>query len=177
MYVFCEWFSDPTAVSDVRVNGYTETSLTLSWQQRDVQQSGYSYLLAFTHPNGTINQKTVNITTAQLLSLQSASPYNISIITQTADGTKSDPQFLTACTSKQLHCMTTQYCVYVLATYRVITSAQQSVVCLFSRAISSFQCGKGRPECFCCKAELVPSSGVPRWVFLPSVSVQLHRKQ
>ncbi|XP_067258289.1 receptor-type tyrosine-protein phosphatase eta-like isoform X2 [Chanodichthys erythropterus] len=91
-------YTNPTAVSDVRVNGYTETSLTLSWQQRDVQQSGYSYLLAFKHPNGTFNQKTVNITTAQLLSLQSASPYNISIFTQTADFTKSDPQFLTACT-------------------------------------------------------------------------------
>ncbi|XP_048040800.1 receptor-type tyrosine-protein phosphatase eta isoform X5 [Megalobrama amblycephala] len=91
-------YTNPTAVSDVRVNGYTETSLTLSWQQRDVQQSGYSYMLAFTHPNGTFNQRTVNVTTVQLLSLQSASPYNISIFTQTADGTKSDPQFLTACT-------------------------------------------------------------------------------
>ncbi|XP_051755908.1 receptor-type tyrosine-protein phosphatase eta isoform X3 [Ctenopharyngodon idella] len=90
-------YTNPTAVSDVRVNGYTETSLSLSWQQRDVQQSGYSYLLTFKHPNGTIDQKTVNNTAAQLLSLRSASQYNISIITQTAGGTKSDPQFLTAC--------------------------------------------------------------------------------
>ncbi len=101
VYVFfCEWFSDPTAVTDVRVIGYTETSITLSWQQLDSQQSGYVYLLTFTHPNGTADQKTVSNTTVQLLSLQSASQYNISIITQTPGGTKSDPQFITACSSK-----------------------------------------------------------------------------
>jgi len=94
------FFSDPTSVSDLRVNGYTETSITLSWKQHDVQQSGYSYLLTFTHPNGTFDQKTVSNNTVQLLSLQSASQYNISIITQTADGTKSVPQFITACSSK-----------------------------------------------------------------------------
>uniref|UniRef100_A0A673M4Z8 Protein tyrosine phosphatase receptor type Ja n=1 Tax=Sinocyclocheilus rhinocerous TaxID=307959 RepID=A0A673M4Z8_9TELE len=81
------------------MNGYTETSITLSWLQHDVQQSGYSYLLIFTHPNGTVDQKTVNNARAQLLSLQSASQYNISIITQTAGGTKSYPQFITACSS------------------------------------------------------------------------------
>ncbi|XP_077085178.1 receptor-type tyrosine-protein phosphatase eta isoform X2 [Siphateles boraxobius] len=90
-------YTNPTSVSDLRVNGYTETSITLSWKQHDVQQSGYSYLLNFTHPNGTFDQKTVSNTTVQLLSLQSASQYNISIITQTAGGTKSDPQFITAC--------------------------------------------------------------------------------
>ncbi len=101
VYVFfCEWFSGPTAVNDVRVIGYTETSITLSWQQLDSQQSGYSYLLTFTHPNGTADQKNVNNTSAQLMSLQSASQYNISIITQTAGGTKSNPQFITACSSK-----------------------------------------------------------------------------
>ncbi|XP_016299433.1 receptor-type tyrosine-protein phosphatase eta-like isoform X2 [Sinocyclocheilus anshuiensis] len=90
-------YTNPSAVTDVRVIGYTETSITLSWQQLDVQQFGYSYLLTFTHPNGTADQKTVSNTTAQLLSLQSASQYNISIVTQTAGGTKSDPQFITAC--------------------------------------------------------------------------------
>ncbi|XP_016092717.1 receptor-type tyrosine-protein phosphatase eta-like [Sinocyclocheilus grahami] len=89
-------YTNPTAVTDVRLNGYTETSITLSWLQHDVQQSGYSYLLTFTHPNGTVDQKTVNNARAQLLSLQSASQYNISIITQTAGGTKSYPQFITA---------------------------------------------------------------------------------
>lgn len=98
--VFCEWFSDPTAVTDVRVIEYTETSITLSWQQLDSQQSGYSYLLTFTHPNGTADQKNVSNTIVQLLSLQSASQYNISIVTQTAGGTKSDPQFITSCSSK-----------------------------------------------------------------------------
>ncbi|XP_067295076.1 receptor-type tyrosine-protein phosphatase eta isoform X2 [Pseudorasbora parva] len=90
-------YTNPTAVRDVRVNGYTETSITLSWQQYDDLQSAYSYLLTFTHPNGTSDQKTVSSTTAQLLSLQSASQYNISIITQTKGGTKSDPRFITAC--------------------------------------------------------------------------------
>ncbi|KAG1943170.1 receptor-type tyrosine-protein phosphatase eta [Pimephales promelas] len=94
---FIQCNTNPTSVSDLRVNGYTETSITLSWKQHDVQQSGYSYLLTFTHPNGTFDQKTVSNTTVQLLSLQSASQYNISIITQTADGTKSVPQFITAC--------------------------------------------------------------------------------
>uniref|UniRef100_A0A8C1PAW8 protein-tyrosine-phosphatase n=1 Tax=Cyprinus carpio TaxID=7962 RepID=A0A8C1PAW8_CYPCA len=95
---FLTAYTNPTAVTDVRLNEYTETSISLSWQQRDVQQSGYSYLLTFTHPNGIVDQKTVNYTRAQLLSLQSASQYNISIITQTAGGTKSYPQFITACT-------------------------------------------------------------------------------
>ncbi|XDV18094.1 hypothetical protein PO909_023862 [Leuciscus waleckii] len=90
-------YTNPTSVSHLRVNGYSETSIALSWQQYDVQQSGYSYLLTFTHPNGTFVQKTVSNTTVQLLSLQSASQYNISIITQTAGDTKSDPQFITAC--------------------------------------------------------------------------------
>ncbi|XP_052457542.1 receptor-type tyrosine-protein phosphatase eta [Carassius gibelio] len=89
-------YTNPTAVTDVRLNEYTETSISLSWRQLDVQQSGYSYLLSFTHPNGTADQKTVNNTRAQLLSLQSASQYNISIITQTAGGTKSYLQFITA---------------------------------------------------------------------------------
>ncbi|XP_052005244.1 receptor-type tyrosine-protein phosphatase eta [Xyrauchen texanus] len=89
-------YTNPTAVSVVRVNGFTENSIFLSWQQLDVQQYGYSYLLTFTLPNGTDKQKTVSNTTAQLLSLQSASQYNISIIVQTAGGTKSDPQLITA---------------------------------------------------------------------------------
>ncbi|XP_043101766.1 receptor-type tyrosine-protein phosphatase eta isoform X2 [Puntigrus tetrazona] len=90
-------YTNPTAVIDVRVIEYTETSITLRWQQLDVQQSDYSYLLTFKHPNGTADQRTVNTTTAQLPSLQSASQYNISIVTQTAGGTKSDPQFISAC--------------------------------------------------------------------------------
>ncbi|KAF4110980.1 hypothetical protein G5714_008011 [Onychostoma macrolepis] len=90
-------YTKPTAVTDVRVIGYTETSITLSWQQHDVQQHGYSYQLNFTHPNGTADQKIVGNTTVQLLSLQSASRYNISIATQTADSTKSDLQYITAC--------------------------------------------------------------------------------
>ncbi|XP_051991637.1 receptor-type tyrosine-protein phosphatase eta-like [Xyrauchen texanus] len=91
--------TNPTAVSDVIVNGSTENSIFLSWQQWDVQQYGYSYLLIFTHSNGTIEQKTANTTVAQLLSLQSARRYNISIITQAACGTKSSPHIMTA-TSK-----------------------------------------------------------------------------
>ncbi|XP_059369293.1 receptor-type tyrosine-protein phosphatase eta-like isoform X2 [Carassius carassius] len=93
---FLTAYTNPTAVTDVRLNEYTETSISLSWLQLDVQQSGYSYRLSFTHPNGTADQKTVNNRRAQLLSLQSASQYNISIITQTAGGTKSYPQFITA---------------------------------------------------------------------------------
>ncbi|XP_050970837.1 LOW QUALITY PROTEIN: receptor-type tyrosine-protein phosphatase eta [Labeo rohita] len=90
-------YTNPTAVTNLSVDGYSETSITLSWQQQDVQQSGYSYLLAFKHPNGTGVEKTVSNTRAQLLSLWSASQYNISIITQTAGGTKSDPQIISAC--------------------------------------------------------------------------------
>ncbi|XP_059389008.1 receptor-type tyrosine-protein phosphatase eta-like isoform X2 [Carassius carassius] len=90
-------YTNPSAVTDVRVIGYSETSISLSWKQLDVQQAGYSYLLTFTHPNGTADQRNVSNTTAQLLSLQSASRYNISITTQTAGDTKSDPQFITAC--------------------------------------------------------------------------------
>ncbi|XP_051564734.1 receptor-type tyrosine-protein phosphatase eta-like isoform X1 [Myxocyprinus asiaticus] len=90
--------TNPTAVSDVIVNGSTENSIFLSWQQRDVQQYGYTYLLMFTHPNGTSEQKAASTTIVQLLSLQSASRYNISIITQTACGTKSNPQIMTAST-------------------------------------------------------------------------------
>ncbi|XP_026123520.1 receptor-type tyrosine-protein phosphatase eta-like isoform X2 [Carassius auratus] len=90
-------YTNPSSVADIRVVGYTETSISLSWKQLDVQQSGYSYLLTFTHPNSTADQRNVSNTTAQLLSLQSASRYNISITTQTAGDTKSDPQFITAC--------------------------------------------------------------------------------
>ncbi|XP_073693105.1 receptor-type tyrosine-protein phosphatase eta [Garra rufa] len=90
-------YTNPTAVTNVRVDEYNETSITLSWQQNDVQQLGYSYLLTFIHPNGTADQKTVSNTRAQLLSLRSATQYNVSIITQTAGGTQSDRQFITAC--------------------------------------------------------------------------------
>uniref|UniRef100_A0A8C1G9M2 protein-tyrosine-phosphatase n=1 Tax=Cyprinus carpio TaxID=7962 RepID=A0A8C1G9M2_CYPCA len=90
-------YTNPSAVTDLKVTGYTETSINLSWQQFDVQQSGYSYLLTITHPNGTADQRTVSNTSVLLLSLQSARQYNISIATQTAGNTKSDPQFITVC--------------------------------------------------------------------------------
>uniref|UniRef100_A0A8C2A0V7 protein-tyrosine-phosphatase n=1 Tax=Cyprinus carpio TaxID=7962 RepID=A0A8C2A0V7_CYPCA len=90
-------YTNPSAVTDLKVTGYTETSINLSWQQFDVQQSGYSYLLTITHPNGTADQRTVSNTSALLLSLQSARQYNISIATQTAGNTKSDRQFITVC--------------------------------------------------------------------------------
>ncbi|XP_016407120.1 receptor-type tyrosine-protein phosphatase eta-like [Sinocyclocheilus rhinocerous] len=117
-------YTNPNAVTDVRLNGYTETSITLSWLQHDVQQSGYSYLLIFTHPNGTVDQKTVNNARAQLLSLQSASQYNISIITQTAGGTKSYPQFITAC-SKPFPVSSVKYDVLNVSSVKLSWSRPQ----------------------------------------------------
>nr|XP_021333228.1 receptor-type tyrosine-protein phosphatase eta isoform X3 [Danio rerio] len=90
-------FTNPSVVTNVTVNEFTETSVTLSWQQNDPQQSGYSYLLNYKTINGTSNQTTVNNNTVKLEQLQSASQYNISIIALTPGGTKSDPQFITAC--------------------------------------------------------------------------------
>ncbi|TRY85789.1 hypothetical protein DNTS_014591 [Danionella cerebrum] len=94
----CTAYTNPTPVEDLRVNKFSDTSLTLSWVQHDLQQYGYLYLLNFTHPNGTADQRSVENTTVRLFPLKSASQYNISVITQTAGGTKSDPQFITACT-------------------------------------------------------------------------------
>ncbi|XP_073715202.1 receptor-type tyrosine-protein phosphatase eta isoform X2 [Misgurnus anguillicaudatus] len=91
-------YTNPSAVSQLTVNNFTENSISLIWKQDDQQQNGYSYLLQFRYPNGTDVQMTVNNTSAQLLSLRSASQYNINITTQTADGTQSDPQFKTAYT-------------------------------------------------------------------------------
>ncbi|XP_056317865.1 receptor-type tyrosine-protein phosphatase eta [Danio aesculapii] len=90
-------YTNPTVVTNVKVNGYTETSITLSWQQNDPQQSGYSYLLNYKTINGTPGQTTANNTMVKLEQLQSASQYNISIIALTPGGTKSDPQLITAC--------------------------------------------------------------------------------
>ncbi|XP_073668808.1 receptor-type tyrosine-protein phosphatase eta isoform X2 [Paramisgurnus dabryanus] len=89
-------YTNPSAVSQLKVNNFTENSIFLIWEQNDEQQNGYSYLVQFRYPNNTDVQMTVNNTSAQLLSLKSASQYSISITTQTADGTKSDPQFITA---------------------------------------------------------------------------------
>ncbi|XP_057193959.1 receptor-type tyrosine-protein phosphatase eta [Triplophysa rosa] len=84
-------YTNPSPVTGVKVTRFTESSITLIWEQHDDLQYGYSYLL-----NITNERKTVNNTTAELLSLQSASQYNISIITQTAGHTQSNPQFITA---------------------------------------------------------------------------------
>uniref|UniRef100_A0A671RZS0 protein-tyrosine-phosphatase n=1 Tax=Sinocyclocheilus anshuiensis TaxID=1608454 RepID=A0A671RZS0_9TELE len=132
-------YTNPTAVTDVRLNGYTETSITLSWLQHDVQQSGYSYLLTFTHPNGTVDQKTVNNARAQLLSLQSASQYNISIITQTAGGTKSYPQFITAC-SKPFPVSSVKYDVLNVSAVKLSWSRPQEYHNGFSYQILVSNC-------------------------------------
>ncbi|XP_036439768.1 receptor-type tyrosine-protein phosphatase eta [Colossoma macropomum] len=92
-------YTCPSSVSSVNVDSFSEHSIFLSWQQSDTLSSVYSYLLAVRSPNGTyILQLCVGNTTAQLQPLPSASLYNISIITQTADGTQSSAMSITAFT-------------------------------------------------------------------------------
>ncbi|KAL7833856.1 hypothetical protein AOLI_G00288160 [Acnodon oligacanthus] len=92
-------YTCPSSVSSVNVDSFSEHSIFLSWQQTDILSSAYSYLLTVRSPNGTSNlQLRVGSTTAQLQPLQSASLYNISIITQTADGTQSTAMNITAFT-------------------------------------------------------------------------------
>lgn len=100
VHVYLYDLSDPSPVTGVKVTGFTESNITLMWEQHDDQQYGYTYLLNITHPNGTIEPKTVNNTKAELVSLKSASQYNISIVTQIIGYTQSDPQFITAYSSK-----------------------------------------------------------------------------
>ncbi|KAA0723485.1 Receptor-type tyrosine-protein phosphatase eta [Triplophysa tibetana] len=84
-------YTNPSPVTGVKVTRFTESSITLIWEQRDDQQYGYSYLVNLKNEQKTVNNKTI-----ELLSLQSASQYNISIITQTAGHTQSKPHFITA---------------------------------------------------------------------------------
>ncbi|XP_056603685.1 receptor-type tyrosine-protein phosphatase eta isoform X3 [Triplophysa dalaica] len=88
--LYISTYTNPSPVTGVKVTRFTESSITLVWEQHDDQQYGYSYLL-----NITNEQKIVNNTSIELLSLQSASQYNISIITQTAGHTQSKPHFIT----------------------------------------------------------------------------------
>ncbi|KAL1271207.1 hypothetical protein QQF64_030223 [Cirrhinus molitorella] len=132
-------YTNPTAVTNLRVAEYNETSITLSWQQNDVQQSGYSYLLTYKHPNGTENKKTVNNTRAQLLSLQSASQYNISIITQIDNNTKSDPQFITAC-SKPFPVSSVKYEVLNVSALKLSWSRPQEYHSGFSYQVLVSNC-------------------------------------
>lgn len=107
-------YTNPSPVTGVKVTKFTESSIALMWEQHDDQQYGYSYLLNIMHPNGTNELKTVNNTTAELLSLQSASQYNISIITKTRGPTQSDPKFITAY-SKPYPVSNVSYELYVSA--------------------------------------------------------------
>ncbi|XP_062845375.1 receptor-type tyrosine-protein phosphatase eta [Trichomycterus rosablanca] len=92
-------YTCPNQVSSVNVDWFSENSIFLSWKQPDTESSKYTYLLTITSPNGTyILQQSVSDITAQLQPLQSASQYNISIITCTADGTQSSAKFITAFT-------------------------------------------------------------------------------
>uniref|UniRef100_A0A8B9HZ24 protein-tyrosine-phosphatase n=1 Tax=Astyanax mexicanus TaxID=7994 RepID=A0A8B9HZ24_ASTMX len=97
--LYCLYFTGPSAVNNLKVVWFTEHTVSLTWQQSDKMTSNYSYLITVSSPNGTYTvQLIVSNTTAQLQQLPSASQYNISVITQTADNTQSAPVFITAFT-------------------------------------------------------------------------------
>ncbi|XP_072526999.1 receptor-type tyrosine-protein phosphatase eta [Salminus brasiliensis] len=92
-------YTRPNSVSVLNVDWFSEHIVFLSWKHSDRLASKYSYLITVRSLNGTeILQLGVSNTSAQLQPLRSASQYNISIITQTADNTQSLPMSITAFT-------------------------------------------------------------------------------
>ncbi|XP_062405345.1 receptor-type tyrosine-protein phosphatase eta [Sardina pilchardus] len=93
-------YTNPNPLSELKQLELSTSSVTVNWTQSDAKE-GYSYLVTVYHPNGTeVNQANVSepATTATIGNLASGAEYNVTVITQTAGGTRAPAKSIIAFT-------------------------------------------------------------------------------
>lgn len=86
---------DKLAVEQVTTN-----AVTLTWEQRETKPS-YSFVVQASNDSIFLNE-TVNVTTYNIRGLTPGSPYNFTVISQTADGTRATPATTSSYTGMSL---------------------------------------------------------------------------
>lgn len=76
-----------------------EKYISITWNKRADYKETYSYIVTWQKSNGTFKSVVTPTTTYTITELVPGSQYNISVTTETSDGTQAAPKKVSVCTS------------------------------------------------------------------------------